>query len=120
MNTHLTDKSVDVVTIISTLEHVGLGRYGDPLDVDGDIRTMREVWRILKPGGHAILTIPYGYPTVVYNLHRVYDNGRLRLLTEGFKPVVVQYSSLGKLCSRDRIEGKKVKIIGKKIERACL
>lgn len=106
--TNLPDRSVDVVTIISTLEHVGLGRYGDPLDVDGDLKTMREACRILKPGGYVILTIPYGYPTVVFNLHRVYDRGRFELLTKGFKPIVRKYSFLGKLCNREKIEGKRV------------
>lgn len=108
MNTSLADASVDVVTIISTLEHVGLGRYGDPLDVDGDLKTMRETWRILKPGGHAIITIPYGYPTVVYNLHRVYDKGRVAKLMKGFAPIIMKYSRLGKFCSQKELEGKKV------------
>jgi hypothetical protein len=93
-----------VVSLISTLEHIGLGRYGDPLDVDGDIRCMREVWRVLHPGGHLVLTIPYGYPTVVFNLHRIYDEGRFQMVTQGFEPVMVEYSKLGRPCTKDEIE----------------
>jgi SAM-dependent methyltransferase len=103
-NTGLPSASADVVSLISTLEHIGLGRYGDPLDVDGDIRCMREVWRVLHPGGHLVLTIPYGYPTVVFNLHRIYDEGRFQMVTQGFEPVMVEYSKLGRPCTKDEIE----------------
>jgi SAM-dependent methyltransferase len=108
MNTYLSDESADVVTLISTLEHIGLGRWGDPLDVNGDIKTMREAWRILKLGGHVVLTIPYGYPTVVYNLHRIYDAGRLSLITQGFEIVLEEYSLMGQTAQRENIEGVKM------------
>ncbi|HEY3376487.1 MAG TPA: DUF268 domain-containing protein [Armatimonadota bacterium] len=104
IETNLPAESADVVTLISTLEHVGLGRYGDPLAVDGDIRTMREAHRILKPGGHVILTVPYGYPTVVFNMHRIYDDGRFGLVTQGFTPVLTEYSLHGKLASQAEAE----------------
>lgn len=107
MSTNLADESVDVVAVISTLEHVGLGRWGDPLDPEGDIKTMREACRILKPGGHVILTIPYGYPTVVFNLNRIYDAGRVSLLTERFDVVLAEYSLNGEKCLREDVEGKK-------------
>lgn len=108
MNTKLPSQFADVVTIISTLEHVGLGRYGDPIHVNGDVLAMMEAWRILKKGGCLILTIPYGYPTVVYNLHRVYDLGRFRMISKGFKPIVLKYTLHGKFCQRNEIEGKRV------------
>lgn len=108
IHTNLPNESADVVGIISTLEHVGLGRWGDPLDVEGDIKAMREAWRILKPGGHLVLTIPYGFPTVVYNLHRVYDIGRVSKLTSGFRMIGEQYCLLGKLATREEIEGVKL------------
>lgn len=105
-DTNLPPYSVDVVTIISTLEHVGLGRYGDPLDINGDIKTMDEIHRILKRGGYVIITIPYGYPTVVYNVHRIYDQGRISLITKKFKIIKAQYSLLGKKATRKDVEGK--------------
>ena len=106
--TGLPSRSVDVVTIISTLEHIGLGRYGDPLQINGDIKAMREAYRILKKDGTTVLTIPYGYPTVVFNMHRVYDRGRFELLAKNFKKVIVRYSLNGKISERSRAERKKV------------
>lgn len=108
MNTNLPDQIADLVICISTLEHIGLGRWGDPLIVDGDIRAMKEAYRILKIGGLLVLTIPYGYPTVVFNLNRIYDSGRVQMLSEGFETVVAEYSLYGSPCNREDIEGKRV------------
>jgi SAM-dependent methyltransferase len=106
-HTNLPDQFADVVTIISTLEHVGLGRWGDPFDVDGDIKTMHEAKRILKPDGFLVLTIPYGFPTVVYNLNRIYDEGRLQKLCEGFQLVLSEYSLHGHSAKQGEVEGRK-------------
>ena len=106
-HTNLPNQFADVVTIISTIEHVGLGRWGDPLDVDGDIKTMHEARRILKPDGFLVLTIPYGFPTVVYNLNRIYDAGRLQKLCEGFQFVLKEYSLHGYPAKQEQVEGKK-------------
>jgi hypothetical protein len=108
MHTQLSDGTVDLLINISTLEHVGLGRWGDPLDVDGDIKCMQETRRILKCGGHAVVTIPYGAPAVVYNLNRIYDVGRVQRLTEGFETVLAEYSLYGNPCARADVEGKPV------------
>ena len=101
INIDLSNDSVSVVSIISTLEHIGLGRWGDPIDPEGDIKTMQEIRRVLKRGGHCILTIPFGYPTVVFNLHRIYDEGRIKTISEGFEIVLEEYSMNGKSSNRE-------------------
>jgi SAM-dependent methyltransferase len=105
--TGLPDGQADVVTMISTVEHVGLGRWGDPPDVQGDLHAVQEARRILRAGGHLVLTAPYGYPTVVYNIHRIYDRGRLEKLIEGFDIVDEKYSLLGAACERQVVEGRR-------------
>ncbi len=40
----------DLVLSISSFEHDGLGRYGDPLNPDGDMTAMRNTRRLLKQG----------------------------------------------------------------------
>lgn len=54
------------------VEHIGLGRYGDPLDPEGDIKAMRELRRVLLPGGHLIFVVPVGQPMIAFNAHRIY------------------------------------------------
>ena len=55
------------------LEHVGLGRYGDTLDYDGDVKAARELTRIVAPGGRLLLVVPVGgYARIEFNAHRVY------------------------------------------------
>ncbi len=111
IDTGLLSNSVDLVTIISTLEHVGLGRYGDFPDKDGDIKTMEEIKRILKVGGHCVLTIPYGYPTVIYNSNRIYDDGRLEKLLHGFQIIYKEYSYEGELVDKSAVKDIKPKNI---------
>ncbi len=40
----------DVALSISSFEHDGLGRYGDPLNPNGDMIAMRGTRRLLKKG----------------------------------------------------------------------
>jgi len=49
----------------------------------GDGAAVRAIWRLLKPGGRLLLTVPFGRP-VAGPGHRVYDGPGLRALTEGF------------------------------------
>lgn len=72
---------------ISSFEHDGLGRYGDPLDPDGDIKTMRKMKSVVAPGGLLFLALPVGHDTVVWNAHRIYGQYRLAKLLKGWKIV---------------------------------
>lgn len=76
----------DVVTLVSTLEHIGLGFYDDPVYADGDFKTMQEGERILKRGGFLILTTPFS-DRYLESWQRIYDHERLEKLTEGFNVV---------------------------------
>jgi hypothetical protein len=72
---------------ISSFEHDGLGRYGDPLDPDGDLRAMNEACRMLRPGGLLYLSVPVGTDCLVWNAHRIYGNKRLPMLLESWELV---------------------------------
>lgn len=68
------DNSFDVITSISTMEHCGLPRFSEKLERYGDIKGMRELYRVVKVGGYCILTVPYtGKGGLYQNKHRVYD-----------------------------------------------
>lgn len=49
----------DAAVSISTLEHIGLGHYGDPVQPDGDRRAVERIAAALKPGGHLYVTTPF-------------------------------------------------------------
>jgi hypothetical protein len=55
------------------LEHVGLGRYGDPIDPYGDIKGARELSRVLAVGGDLLIVLPVGRPKIAFNAHRIYS-----------------------------------------------
>lgn len=48
----------DVAVSISTLEHIGMGHYGDEIDPNGDAKCVAAVERALKPGGKFLVTLP--------------------------------------------------------------
>ena len=79
------DRSVASLSCMHVVEHVGLGRYGDPLDVDGDLRAMGELARVLAPGGSLLFVVPVGRPRVQFNAHRIY----------GFDQVIEAFAGLG-------------------------
>ena len=77
---NLPDNEFDVVTSLCALEHFGLGRYGDELDLDADKKAFEEMIRVLKPGGHLIFTttITRAQPSIAFNAHRIYSYEMLR------------------------------------------
>lgn len=66
------DNSLPALSCMHVVEHVGLGRYGDSLDPLGDLRAMRELSRVVMPGGSLLFVVPVGVPRVCFNSHRVY------------------------------------------------
>ena len=75
----------DLIISFSGLEHDGLGRYGDPINPDGDVAAAFEIRSMLKPGGLLLLGIPTAkFDNVVYPGHREYGPYRLPRIIEGF------------------------------------
>jgi len=73
----------DVVTAISTIEHVGLSHYDNkPIDLDGDLRALSKIRRMLKPNGIAIVTVDAGVKGTRW--FRVYNKHNLYRLTNGW------------------------------------
>jgi predicted SAM-dependent methyltransferase len=67
------DESIESVSCMHVVEHIGLGRYGDRLDPDGDIKAMRELERTVAAGGNLLFVVPVGKPKIEYNAHRIYS-----------------------------------------------
>ncbi len=85
---YLGEKSkYDAVFSYSSIEHSGLGRYGDPLNPFGDIEAVRAMRDSLKDGGFLFLGVPVGQDALMWNAHRVYGEKRLALLLQGFREI---------------------------------
>lgn len=65
------DNSISSLSCLHTIEHIGLGRYGDPLDPNGDLKAIAELRRV--GSDHLLIVVPVGRQRVVFNAHRVYD-----------------------------------------------
>jgi SAM-dependent methyltransferase len=65
--------SVASLSCLHVAEHIGLGRYGDPLDPEGTKKAARELVRVLASGGHLYFSLPIGKPRVQFNAHRVHS-----------------------------------------------
>jgi SAM-dependent methyltransferase len=64
----------DSLSCLHTVEHFGLGRYGDPLNFNGHIQGINNLYHILKPGGKFYFSVPIGLPQrVEFNAHRVFS-----------------------------------------------
>lgn len=75
----------DCALCYSSIEHSGLGRYGDSIDPEGDFFTMRMIKKMVKPCGLLLLQIPVGRDLLLWNNTRIYGANRLLLLLEGWK-----------------------------------
>jgi SAM-dependent methyltransferase len=67
------DESVSSLSCLHVAEHIGLGRYGDPLDPKGTQKACRELERVLSPGGSLYFAVPVGVPRVCFNAHRIHS-----------------------------------------------
>lgn len=75
----------DSIVSFSGIEHDGLGRYGDPINPDGDLSAMSELWNLLKPGGILFLGIPIArQDKLIFPYHRIYGPDRLQRLIRKF------------------------------------
>jgi SAM-dependent methyltransferase len=65
------DGSVTSLSCLHVVEHVGLGRYGDPIDPQGTLKALADLQRVLAPKGNLYLGLPIGRARVCFNAHRI-------------------------------------------------
>lgn len=70
---HFEDNSIKSLSCMHTVEHVGLGRYGDPIDPEGDIQAAKELERVVAKGGSFLFVVPIGKSQIQFNAHRIYS-----------------------------------------------
>ena len=64
--------TLESISCLHVLEHIGLGRYGDPLDPGGSEKAASELEKSLRVGGLLFLSTPVGRERVCFNAHRVF------------------------------------------------
>lgn len=79
------DGVVSSLSAICVIEHIGLGRYGDPLDPFGSEKAAKELVRVLAPGGSLYISVPVDSENKIYfNAHRAFTREYIIKL---FKPL---------------------------------
>lgn len=86
------NNSLESVSCMHVIEHIGLGRYGDNLDSDGDIKAIRELQRVVKKNGNILFVTPIGgKPKIIFNAHRIYT---YNMISNYFKDFTLKEFSL--------------------------
>jgi hypothetical protein len=73
-------KTVQSLSCLHVIEHIGLGRYGDPIDAKGAQKACVELERILAANGTLYLSVPVGKPRIEFNAHRILDPRAVTIL----------------------------------------
>jgi hypothetical protein len=68
-----------------------LGRYGDPIDPEGDVGAAKELERVVKQGGSLLFVVPIGKPRIQFNAHRIYS---YKMVLEMFPGLTLKEFSL--------------------------
>jgi SAM-dependent methyltransferase len=66
------DAYTDSLSCLHTLEHFGLGRYGDPVDYEGHLKGWENLSRMVKRGGVFYFATPIGPQRIEFDAHRVF------------------------------------------------
>lgn len=86
------DASVPSLSSLCVVEHIGLGRYGDPLDPLGTEKAIAELKRVIAPGGDLYVSIPLNDENRTYfNAHRAFTERYLLSLFSPFDLVETRY-----------------------------
>ncbi|MEJ2672824.1 MAG: DUF268 domain-containing protein [Deltaproteobacteria bacterium] len=102
LNLPFDDNSIPSLSCLHVIEHIGLGRYGDPVEPDGYLQAARELVRVLQPGGIMLLGIPVGKERLCFDAHRIFDP---QTVVKIFQPLVLEelrfIDDNGNMCSQD-------------------
>jgi hypothetical protein len=65
--------ATDSLSCLHTVEHFGLGRYGDPINPNGHLKGLEGLKFMVKPGGMFYLSVPVGAERIEFNAHRIFS-----------------------------------------------
>jgi SAM-dependent methyltransferase len=92
--------SIESISSLCVIEHIGLGRYGDPLDPWGSEKAIKELKRVIKAQGIILFSVPIDKKNTVYfNAHRAFSRDYILSLFHDFELLEEKYQYGKKLYS---------------------
>ena len=92
LNLPFKDQSIESLSSLCVIEHIGLGRYGDSLDPNGTEKAILELKRIVKVGGHLYISLPIDDENkTFFNAHRSFAEPYIINLFNSFKVIEKKY-----------------------------
>lgn len=72
MLTQFEEESISSLSAMCSLEHFGLGRYGDPIDPEAPFKCFEQIQKKLKKRGKLFIAVPVGQDGIAFNAHRIF------------------------------------------------
>ncbi|MDX2189094.1 MAG: DUF268 domain-containing protein [Bacteroidota bacterium] len=86
------NNSIESLSSICVIEHIGLGRYGDPIDPFGSEKAAKELSRVLAEKGNLYITVPvFKINKLYYNAHRAFTRQGVLDIFKGLTLVEERY-----------------------------
>ena len=63
----------DSLSCLHAIEHFGLGRYGDKVDINGHLKGLSNLTKMLRQGGKLYFSAPIGSQRIEFDAHRVFS-----------------------------------------------
>lgn len=108
------DNSIESLSALCSLEHFGLGRYGDPIDPEACFKAFKAVQRVVKSGGYIYISLPIGKDRVCFNAHRVFSPDTVihefseccltewAVIDPSYNPALLENCDLQKYCNAEK------------------
>jgi hypothetical protein len=64
---------LESISCMHVIEHIGLGRYGDTINPEGDILAAKELQRIAANKAKLLIVVPVGRQIIRFDAHRIYN-----------------------------------------------
>jgi SAM-dependent methyltransferase len=86
------DASIESLSSLCVVEHIGLGRYGDPLDPQGTEKAIAELKRVIKPNGNLYISLPVDDENrTFFNAHRAFREEYIQEIVQPLKIIEKRY-----------------------------
>lgn len=93
---NLKSNSIESLSALCSLEHFGLGRYGDPVDPNACFKAFKSIQRVMKKGGQVYISVPIGHEHLEFDAHRVFYASTI---VECFNEMkLIEFSAIPKEC----------------------